>query len=60
MQRMPTVTSTLVLAVAILAPNPGRAPAAGKPADEARVPGAAHAQNKNLERMMTRGEIIPL
>ena len=41
MQRMPTVTSTLVLAVAILAPNPGRAPAADKPADEAGAPGAA-------------------
>jgi hypothetical protein len=41
MQRTRTVTSTLVLAVAILAPNPDRAPAAGKPTDAAGVPGAA-------------------
>ena len=41
MQRMCTVTSTLVLAVAIFAPNPGRAPAAGEPADAASGPGAA-------------------
>src|SRR5262245_45567730 len=41
MQRMRTVTSTLVLAVAILAPNPGRAPAAGKPRDAAGLPAAA-------------------
>ena len=41
MQRMRTVTSTLVLAAAVLTPNAGPAPAAGQAADGARGPGAA-------------------
>jgi hypothetical protein len=38
---MRTVTSTLVLAAAVLTPNAGPAPAAGQAADGARGPGAA-------------------
>jgi hypothetical protein len=41
MQRMRTLTSTLVLAVALLAPNASPPPAAGEPAEEAGAPGAA-------------------
>jgi hypothetical protein len=41
MQRMRTVTSTLVLAAAVLTANAGPAPAAGQAADGARGPDAA-------------------
>jgi hypothetical protein len=41
MQRMRTVTSTLVLATTVLTPNPGPASAGGAPADGAGRPGAA-------------------